>query len=57
MAQTSAQINNTIKEKEAKTGVRWLQEICDKLHEKGLEGHGMDSELWWLRKEDFNGVK
>jgi hypothetical protein len=32
-------------EEDAKFEVRWLQEIHDKLYEKGLEGQGMDSEL------------
>lgn len=37
--------------------VRWLQELCETLDEKGMEGQGMDSKLWWLRIEDFNDIK
>ena len=42
-----------VMEEEAKIGDRWLQVILDTLDEKVLEGQGMDSELWWLRIEDF----
>jgi hypothetical protein len=46
-----------IMEEEAKIGDRWLQVIRDTSDEKGLEGQGMDSELWWLRIEDIDYVK
>jgi hypothetical protein len=46
-----------ITEEQAKIGDRWLQEIHDTLVEKGMEGQGMDSELWWLRIEDFSHIK
>jgi hypothetical protein len=44
-------------EEDAKFGVRWLQEIHNKLYEKGLKGQGLDSELWLPRIKDFNDVK
>jgi len=34
-----------------------VTEICDTLDETGMEGQGMNSELWWLRIENFNAVK
>jgi hypothetical protein len=48
MAQTGDQINTTKQQEEAKIEVRWIEEICDTLDEKGLEGQRMDSALWWL---------
>jgi hypothetical protein len=56
MAQTRAQLNTTVKVEEEKIGVRWTEEVCDIVDEKGLEGHRMDHELWWLETKDFNHV-